>query len=192
LEGRERQTREKSGYMSVRKPGSEVGQNFEGGKWDREKMVNCFARMGVVGDEVVRETGENKDEKVDIFILRPLTVQTWNAFREEITLDAVDPPNLEEASFPASETSSMDDVTLNVKGYGVVLDACREVRIKLYMGQVFMGWMWFIPTFHMLPAEAGPTGFSLRRKELDFSLGIGSAIIDLEITLEWLGTIDSS
>ena len=37
----------------------------------------------------------------------------------------------------ASETSSMYDVTQDAKGgKGVVLDAGREVRVKLYMGQV--------------------------------------------------------
>lgn len=37
---------------------------------------------------------------------------------------------------PVSETNSMYDVTRSSKDAGVILDACREVRIKLYMGQV--------------------------------------------------------
>ena len=54
--------------------------------------------------------------------------------------------------------------------------------------QVFMGWIWFIPTFHMThPRAVGqqPTIFRLTRKEIDFPLGIGSHIIDVEVTMEW-------
>jgi phosphatidylinositol-3,4,5-trisphosphate 3-phosphatase and dual-specificity protein phosphatase PTEN len=96
---------------------------------------------------------------------------------------------------------------------GVVLDANREVRVKLYMGQVcrkslhctsvflrtmrqvFMGWLWFIPTFHIPHPPNRPyastsqprttTKFILSRKEIDFPLGIGSDIVDVEISLQW-------
>ena len=49
-----------------------------------------------------------------------------------------------------------------------------------------MGWFWFIPTFHMQPRSSGSsTTLRLTRKELDFPLGIGASIIDLEVTMEW-------
>lgn len=51
-----------------------------------------------------------------------------------------------------------------------------------------MGWFWFIPTFHMThPRSAArePTQLRLTRKEVDFPLGVGSHIIDLEVTMEW-------
>lgn len=56
--------------------------------------------------------------------------------------------------------------------------------------QVFMGWLWFIPTFHIPPPNRSsqpstPSKFILTRKEIDFPLGIGSDIIDVEISLQW-------
>lgn len=36
-----------------------------------------------------------------------------------------------------------------------------------------------------------PTRFVLTRKEIDFPLGVGSAIIDVEISLEWVPLTDS-
>ena len=49
-----------------------------------------------------------------------------------------------------------------------------------------MGWTWFIPIFHVpQPLSAkGTTRFLLTRKELDFPLGVGSAIADVEISLQ--------
>lgn len=136
----------------------------------------------------------------------------WRDFRQELEGGekeyTVKP---EDIDIPASEANSMYDITQNVKEKGVVLDAGREVRVKLYMGQVsglastlsllrypykvFMGWLWFVPTFHMPqpPPYSDPpqpsnmsSKFVLQRKELDFALGIGSSIIDVEISLEWL------
>lgn len=87
-------------------------------------------------------------------------------------------------------------------GQGIVLDAEREVRAKLYIGSVFMGWFWFIPTFHMphpppshspafsvstpSPYASQTTHLVLTRKELDFPLGAGSALIDVDVALEWV------
>jgi len=75
-----------------------------------------------------------------------------------------------------------------------------------------MGWIWFVPTFHMpqpppssstpptsttggaLPISpapstvTSPTSATLRlsRQEIDFPLGLGSGIVDVEIDLEWV------
>ena len=60
-----------------------------------------------------------------------------------------------------------------------------------------MGWLWFIPTFHMPPppspelSSSSPlpptkTKFVLTRKELDFPVGLGSGIVDVEIEMEWI------
>lgn len=120
----------------------------------------------------------------------------------------------QELTIPGSETNSIDDVTLEVEkdiSRGVILDAEKEVRIKLYMGlvrnvdfsapfvasnlpaQVFMGWLWIIPAFHMpqpdssAPLEPGEaTKLTLTRKEIDFPIGIGSELIDVEISMEWV------
>lgn len=47
-----------------------------------------------------------------------------------------------------------------------------------------MGWIWFIPTFH-IPSTAtpDPTKILLARKEIDFPLGIGAALVDVEISI---------
>lgn len=93
---------------------------------------------------------------------------------------------------------------------GVILDANREVRVKLYMGrvscgkkpsssstpkltrmelaQVFMGWFWFIPTFHMPHPRSSapePTTWVLTKKDIDFPLGVGSSIVDVSVTMQW-------
>ncbi|KAF8755359.1 phosphatase [Rhizoctonia solani] len=73
----------------------------------------------------------------------------------------------------------MEEVEINP---GVILDARREVRAKLYMGQVPMGWMWFIPAFHMADGATEST-IKLTRKDVDFPLGVGAWIEGVEIVL---------
>jgi phosphatidylinositol-3,4,5-trisphosphate 3-phosphatase/dual-specificity protein phosphatase PTEN len=54
---------------------------------------------------------------------------------------------------------------------------------------VFFGWFWFIPAFHLPEQTLSPihptTHFLLRRKEVDFPLGVGEALIDIDIEMEW-------
>jgi len=54
--------------------------------------------------------------------------------------------------------------------------------------QVFMGWLWLIPCFH-LPQPPVPTAppvkFVLPRSEADFPLGFGALLMDVEVTLGW-------
>lgn len=47
-----------------------------------------------------------------------------------------------------------------------------------------MAWMWLIPSFHMDP-EKPSSSISLARNELDFPIGIGKGILDVEVTMEW-------
>lgn len=60
-----------------------------------------------------------------------------------------------------------------------------------------MGWLWFIPTFHMTPqatpstsSETETVHLKLTKKELDFPLGAGAWIIDVDIQLEWVPDVD--
>jgi len=46
-----------------------------------------------------------------------------------------------------------------------------------------MGWFWFIPAFHFAEGERRKK-WKLARKELDFPLGVGSDIVDVEIEME--------
>lgn len=48
-----------------------------------------------------------------------------------------------------------------------------------------MGWFWFIPAFHLDQVESSTT-FYLKRKEVDFPLGPGEWIVDVEVNLEWV------
>lgn len=63
-----------------------------------------------------------------------------------------------------------------------------------------MGWAWFVPTFHMPQPPPSSSNSNtdtpivklhLTRKELDFPLGVGSKIIDVEISIQWLTPTDS-
>jgi len=46
-----------------------------------------------------------------------------------------------------------------------------------------MGWFWFIPAFHFAQGEKRKK-WMLTRKELDFPLGVGGDIVDVEIEME--------
>lgn len=55
---------------------------------------------------------------------------------------------------------------------------------------MFFGWFWLIPAFHMperVPGQARqpPTRFLLTRKDVDFPLGVGEALVDVEVEMEW-------
>ncbi|KAK7019030.1 phosphatases II [Favolaschia claudopus] len=166
------------------------------GKWDKHKMVRSFARLGATSSgSLTKEVTE--DGKISTYTLHPLSESGWVNIRDGLPeADAV--PDTDDIDIPASEANSMYEVTHSARERGVVLDAGREVRVKLYMGQVFICWLWFIPAFHMnQPPPNGdglkppPTKFTLTRKEADFPLGVGSALIDVEIEMEWLKTTDS-
>ncbi|THH32547.1 hypothetical protein EUX98_g1630 [Antrodiella citrinella] len=190
LEMWEKQTRSEDG-LGIRKPGhdflagKDVSNIFGDDKWDKKKMVRSFARMGTHDeDSVTRE--ETEEGKISTHFLRPLTGENWELLRSDIeTTD----DKLPVKDGLLSEEASLYDATRKLSSdSGVILDADRELRAKLYMGQVFMGWFWFIPTFHMShPRQDGQQAATLKltRREVDFAVGIGSHIVDLEVGLEW-------
>ncbi|KAF5373961.1 hypothetical protein D9758_000712 [Tetrapyrgos nigripes] len=221
LERWERYTRDDSvndglGNMGRRRAGSEhfgnevVSEMFKEGKWDSQKMVRSFARMGILDENAVVKSENEAHEKIATYRLQPLSTAKWKNIEEDLKQAAAGDINKTEElehNIPPSENNSMYDIMQSAKENGVVLDAAREVRVKLYMGQVFMGWLWFIPTFHLpqpppssSPSSTSTTGTSsptttkmlLTRKEIDFPLGVGSSIIDVEISLEWLKPSDSA
>ncbi|KAF5383289.1 hypothetical protein D9615_005022 [Tricholomella constricta] len=201
LEAWELRTRDtEAEHMGWRAVGEEGRIFDEGGRWDRGKMVRRFTRMGAVGAGAVvkgARDDEGRGEKIDIFTLRSLSKKWEDTFREEIPDSTAEPEGtseVDEEKVPASEASSVyesakeKETEQEYHPQGVILDAGREVRIKLYMGQVPMAWLWFIPTFHMLPAsESASTTLCLTRKELDFPLGLGSGIVDVAVGMEWVG-----
>ncbi|KAF7350475.1 Phosphatases II [Mycena venus] len=168
----------------------------ERGKWDKTKMVRSFARLGATGNNSLTKT-VTEEGKILTYTLHPLSESGWVNIRNALQ-ETEGAPATDDVDIPASEANSMYDVTQSAKEKGVVLDAGREVRVKVYMGQVFICWLWFIPAFHMpQPPPSGstppppPTKFTLKRKETDFPLGVGSALIDVEMEMEWLRTTDS-
>ncbi|KAJ7076063.1 phosphatases II [Mycena belliarum] len=199
LERWEAHTRDAGGHMgrlragAGRLDGAELREVFdERGTWDNTKMVRSFARLGAPEDGGGGvEKSATPEGKMLTYTLRPLTESGWVHLRDEIKEggDAQQAVENVEVDVPVSAANSIYDVTQSAKERGVVLDAGREVRVKLYMGQVFMCWLWFVPAFHMAPASAsaggGPTTFTLTRKEVDFPLGVGSAIVDVAIEMEW-------
>ncbi|KAI0694209.1 phosphatases II [Cytidiella melzeri] len=199
LERWERVTRSEDGEMGLRKRGSdhqgedELSKLFADGKWDTGKMVRTFARLGAVGKDAEGQEGSDKDVKTVVYTMQPLSTANWDMVHthtdianDEAKQNAVD-----------TDEASIHDVTNKVDPEaGVILDANREVRVKLYMGQVHLGWFWFIPTFHMshprpsTPDESTVT-LHLSRKEIDFPIGIGANIIDVDLTMKWcLGPAD--
>ncbi|KAI0711274.1 phosphatases II [Earliella scabrosa] len=205
LERWERFTRDEGGAMGVRRKGASemegegsISELFEDGRWDSKKMVRSFARMGTLKEEDVRKESTSENGKIESVLLRPLTGDKWQRMRDKIVADGKAHEGgggggSQTAGIGEGEDTSLYDVTQTLKtDGGVVLDAHREVRVKLYLGQVFMGWFWFIPTFHMHhprgAAEQGAT-FVLTRKELDFPVGIGANIIDVAVSMEWCSEV---
>ncbi|KAL1660126.1 hypothetical protein GGF50DRAFT_63836 [Schizophyllum commune] len=204
LEEWERHTR--GNNIGERRAGSEhLGEDelrsiFADGKWDKGKMVRSFARMGILGEDAISKSGEGKEERVTTYALRPLTAASWGEVLQGLK-DGGDGKDADataaRADIPRSEANSMLDVTADARERGIVVDAGREVRVKLYMGQIFMGWCWFIPTFHMPQpppgAGAAPSRATmhLTRKELDFPIGIGEHLVDVDIEMEWLRPEDA-
>ncbi|KAJ6571746.1 phosphatases II [Mycena capillaripes] len=202
LEKWELHTRDEGGNMGrLRKDAEKLdGETLrevfdEKGKWDSKKMVRSFARLGATSDSSLKKT-VTEEGKILTYTLHPLSESGWVNIRNALQ-ETEGVPDVDEVDVPASEANSMYDVTQSAKERGVVLDAGREVRVKVYMGQVFICWLWFVPAFHMpQPPPTGtapqaPTKFTLKRKEVDFPLGVGSALIDVEVEMEWLRATDS-
>ncbi|KAK7042977.1 Telomerase protein component 1 [Paramarasmius palmivorus] len=160
---------------------------------DQDKMVRSFAKVGCSDSGVEEGKGE---EKIVTYTLKALSNKSWENIQEEVKGEK-EPMGVPEGVPPSAATSVADltiipPTTGNGKAQkdsqGVILDANREVRVKLYMGQVFMGWLWLVPSFHMPSDSKERTTLKLTRKEVDFPLGIGKDIVDVEIGFEWVIT----
>ncbi|KXN85563.1 Phosphatidylinositol 3,4,5-trisphosphate 3-phosphatase and dual-specificity protein phosphatase PTEN [Leucoagaricus sp. SymC.cos] len=212
-----------SDHRSLDKEGGEkecITDLFKDGRWDQHKMVRSFARLGETGEVIRTETqGIDKEERILTYTLQPLTKGRWQGIKTDIkTHSQAEPENIQTESYdlPADENQSFSDTDSrpltptndapkepNTEAeQGIILDAEREVRIKLYMGQVFMGWAWLIPTFHMPQSSSSTqngngneneqtrTTLRLTRKEIDFPIGLGTGIVDVEISMEWVAPPD--
>ena len=155
LEWWERTTRTEDGEMGVRRagsehqPGRELKDVFATEKWDKGKMVRPFARLGTVGEDgVQKQQSEVRDlsvpraladscliwfsqeGKIVEYVLRPLSDDSWTLVKSGLESD-------DQSPMVESEQSSIQDTIRSLDDTGsVVLDANREVRVKLYIGQV--------------------------------------------------------
>lgn len=192
LEMWERWTRDESGDMGKRRRGAEemegkeLSELFRDGRWDRTKMVRSFARLGLAKSGGVQKEGDDKEDKKYTYTVRPLSSESWRHIKDEIEHGG---PASGPSSGLKSEATSIHESLPAAEGpgisdLGVVLDPHRELRLKLYMGQIFLGWLWFIPQFHMPPDSTEPVHLTFEKKDIDFPLGIGSNIINVEVVME--------
>jgi phosphatidylinositol-3,4,5-trisphosphate 3-phosphatase/dual-specificity protein phosphatase PTEN len=165
----------------------ETKSMFMDGKYDAKKMVRSFARMGVAEGHTPAVEDVPCVGSVVNYRLHPIPASEW------VTVNGAE----EQDDFMMSNEVDSEG--------GIIVDAAREVRIKLYNAQVgclvliandvtdsfpqvFMGWLWFIPCFHLpqppIPT-APPVKFVLPRSEVDFPLGFGALLLDVEVTLGW-------
>jgi phosphatidylinositol-3,4,5-trisphosphate 3-phosphatase/dual-specificity protein phosphatase PTEN len=172
------------------KSSESVSGIFTSDKWDKEKMVRTFARMGDNGKLPSEMNSKDESIKVYSYVLSPLTEECWVEISKA-------PPQEETHSSEASVKSGMNSIhsisrpvtNARIGRSGIVVDAHRELRIKIYMGQVFMTWLWFIPAFH-ISLDTPSSSFTLRRDDLDFPIGIGKGIMDVELKMEWCQDVD--
>jgi len=159
----------------------ELERIFSEGKWDNSKMIRTFSHLSTTDVDVSTSNGDGS--RFVTYTLHPIPHSQWVNVRQKIKKAAaqsrpsVDPPSSQLSSPNASE----ENIT---ESDGLVVDANRELRAKLFLGQVMMGWFWFIPAFHM-GEERLTTHLILPKKEIDFPLGAGSWIIDVDIALDW-------
>lgn len=149
----------------VQVEGRTVKTMFEDGKWDKGKMVRSFARMATEGNvEKVEDekvgvgyhrlcsmslTPSLQDGKHTVYNLHPLSEAKWTKIKKQISDVAQAGPahvpgEYEEdlgaetdASVP--ERSSSHNASAASNAGGVIVEAHREVRVKLYIGQVSHG-----------------------------------------------------
>jgi phosphatidylinositol-3,4,5-trisphosphate 3-phosphatase and dual-specificity protein phosphatase PTEN len=54
--------------------------------------------------------------------------------------------------------------------------------------QLIMGWLWIVPLFHLqqpLSRQGEKTTVLLKQSDVDFPLGYGTLLVDIELTLGW-------
>lgn len=205
LEDWEKYTRGEGDQFGRRKPGTDhlpededgekgIAKLFESGEYDKGKMVRSFGRLGTVAKGDIIETKEDGVEVVT-HTLHPLPQSEWVKISKGATPASGPSETSESATDDSVSTVSAgaaaDFTQTEVDEGGITVDAMREVRVKLYMGQVPMGWIWFIPSFHMTPPTTDISApqmvhLKLTKSDVDFHLGPGAWILDIDISLEWV------
>ncbi|KAF8553363.1 hypothetical protein OG21DRAFT_1604164 [Imleria badia] len=155
---------------------------FKNDQWDKAKMIRSFAQMGI-SDMRPTPQGESR-RPVMTYVLRPLNgaegdrVKSGELLPESSNKSPQQRTSLSDSyalvSLPVEEDHAQDPP-------GIMLDAHRELRVKLFMGEVALGWVWLIPAFHMSP-DSPSSSLVLSNDDIDFAIGIGKALVDLKIS----------
>ncbi|KIJ61408.1 hypothetical protein HYDPIDRAFT_115865 [Hydnomerulius pinastri MD-312] len=154
---------------------------FKSGKWDKEKMVRRFARMGLTS--VQPPQGEDPSRQIFTYTLTASSDGEWvelsNEMHKSQSEDRQNTSTLDGSAYTFVSRSTGEGEDLR----GVLLEANRELRIKLFMGQVVICWAWLIPAFHISQDSPSCT-VTLSRDEIDFAIGIGKALFNVEISFD--------
>ena len=179
---------------------------FKDDKWDRKKMIRRFASITTTDVQVctdqntVRATISQKD-KINI-LWQDTQTSTFNMGSPQGWTDVTtECDGLQPESASPSDGSAYSVVSSlsKVNSDGIVVHANRELRLKLFWVQVgsrihfacitvsncrqaTLGWIWFIPAFHISPESTSST-VVFTRSEIDCAVGIGKALVDVEVHL---------
>ncbi|KAH0834861.1 hypothetical protein J3R83DRAFT_10489 [Lanmaoa asiatica] len=175
LEHWEKESRSPAGAIQTRP--------FRNDKWDKAKMIRSFAQMGT-SDIQFTQDGERRP--VLTYVLRPLNEAEKDRVksREPVRESNYDSPqqctSTSESSYAFVSPPVEEDPPKDPSG--VLLEANRELRIKLFMGEVVsLGWVWLIPAFHISP-DSPSSSLVLSNDDIDFAIGIGKALVDMKIS----------
>ncbi|KAI6158198.1 hypothetical protein BKA82DRAFT_4068421 [Pisolithus tinctorius] len=163
---------------------SETPRIFEDGKWDREKMIRKFATMSTGAVEV---SGDGSmGARLFSFALISSPGEGWT---DVFSQDFHHPQqgstplasSLDSLSYSVIHPSSSNIGCENDSG-GIIVHANRELRLKIFWGRATLGWIWFIPAFHICP-EAASSVVVFTRPEVDFAMGMGKSLVDVNISI---------
>ncbi|KAH7882372.1 hypothetical protein F5I97DRAFT_1816987 [Phlebopus sp. FC_14] len=148
---------------------------FQSGDWDKSKMVRSFAHMAAGDVQILQEDGS------------VIYSHTLSSLRDEewvLLLGTMDLPQQENSrgTLPLDGSAYSFTSGRDEEPHGISVEANRELCVKLYMGRMILGWLWFIPAFHISP-ESSSSSVILTRDEIDFAIGLGKALIDVELSL---------
>ncbi|KAF8838930.1 hypothetical protein BDN67DRAFT_824432 [Paxillus ammoniavirescens] len=176
---------EQSSRSPTASGGQVVSNLFMNDEWDKAKMVHSFAEMGVSGIEPIRDEGTRR--QLLTHVLRPLSSNTLEGDWVELHGEGMDKSQHEDmqhaSTFQGSAYSLMSRPGRDEnpeEPRGILLEANRELRIKLFMGEIVLGWVWLIPAFHI--SDSPTSTLILTRDDIDFSIGIGKALVDLKVS----------
>ncbi|KAI0065275.1 hypothetical protein BV25DRAFT_1836579 [Artomyces pyxidatus] len=159
-------------------------------RWSREIGIGGFGRRRRGGDHIPRSKAPEQDDaagktnaEFEEGIQDVFKEGKWDQtkmVRSFAKLGVVPGQEVREGKIITETLRASED------GAGVVLDANREVRFKIYMGKVFLCWFWLIPVFHVsdLSPDAEPTTMTFKKSDLDFPIGLGSSLIDVQLTFQ--------